>query len=147
MLEIRKLYKISVVVLVAILALTFSSQVLLRSVEAEYGGLLMVTAVGNRANAYDGGTGNANLLVQVLSSNGPVTGLKKGNFIVLTMLVPPGGARVEVVDVYEYGNGVYAISVVPQKGSTWLSGDYNGQIIVKVRNQRGFALWTIERVP
>ena len=145
MLGRRKLYGIAIATAI-ILGLIVSSRYLFINTTA-YGELLTVTVVGNKANAYDGGTGNANLLVQVLSGRGPVKGLKRNNFIVLTMLVPPGGARVEIQDVYEYGNGIYAISVTPQKGSTWLSGDYNGQLIVKTAASIGYSLWTIERVP
>jgi hypothetical protein len=55
---------------------------------------LNVQAEGNAANAYPGDTGNANILVLVTNKGAPVEDLKKDNFKLKTIFVPPGGGAV-----------------------------------------------------
>ncbi|GIX45869.1 MAG: hypothetical protein KatS3mg131_0080 [Candidatus Tectimicrobiota bacterium] len=91
---------------------------------------LDVQAAGNPANATPGGTGNANILVVVTREGAAVDFLGETAFVLNTILVPPGGAAVQVVDFFNYGTGAYALSVVPIDGQTWLAGKYDIQVVV-----------------
>jgi hypothetical protein len=77
-----------------------------------------IAAPGNRAPNY--------ICVSVTDSNGaPVIGLGVTNFKVDPMIVGPGGALVNIVNVTG-GRlpGFYHINVVPIRAETWKSGVY-----------------------
>jgi len=77
-----------------------------------------VAAPGNRLNNY--------VLVSVTNAGGePATGLTAGNFKVDPMIVGPGGALVNIVNVAP-GRlpGFYHINVVPINAETWKAGNY-----------------------
>jgi hypothetical protein len=77
-----------------------------------------IAAPGNRQNNY--------ILASVTDTGGePVTGLAAANFKVDPMIVGPGGALVNIVNVAP-GRlpGFYHIDVVPINTETWKAGTY-----------------------
>jgi hypothetical protein len=97
-----------------------------------------IAAPGNRNPNY--------ICVSVTDSHGvPVTGLDQSNFGVGAMIVGPGGADIEVADVYEYGtdSGFYYIDVIPTRDYPWVYGVYIFAITVKHGNDRGQTLTSV----
>lgn len=85
------------------------------------------------------------LVVSVTDANGePATGLAVGNFKVDPMIVGPGGALVNIVDVTP-GRlpGFYLVRVLPIKTETWKAGVYIFCVAVENKADKGQALATV----
>lgn len=96
-----------------------------------------IAAPGNRLNNY--------ILTSVTDANGePVTGLGSGNFRVDPMIVGPGGALVNIVNV-SAGRlpGFYHINVVPINTETWKGGVYVFAVAATRGTDKGQALTTV----
>jgi len=79
------------------------------------------------------------LVVSVTSAKGePKTGLTAANFKVDPVIVGPGGALVDIVDVTQ-GRlpGIYLIRVVPIRTETWKSGVYIFAMAVEQSGNKG----------
>lgn len=96
-----------------------------------------IAAPGNRLNNY--------ILASVTDSAGdPVTGLTATNFKVDPMIVGPGGALVNIVNVTS-GRlpGFYHINVVPIATETWKGGVYVFAVAATRGSDKGQALTTV----
>ncbi|HEX2058066.1 MAG TPA: hypothetical protein VHI71_06825 [Actinomycetota bacterium] len=85
------------------------------------------------------------LVVSVTNAAGePATGLTVSNFKVDPVIVGPGGALVNIVDVTA-GRlpGVYLIRVVPINTETWKAGVYIFAVAVTRGTDKGQALATV----
>jgi hypothetical protein len=85
------------------------------------------------------------LVVSVTSADGePATGLTASNFEVDPVVVGPGGALVNIVDVTG-GRlpGIYLIRLVPIEKETWKSGVYIFAVAVSRDTDMGQALATV----
>ena len=88
--------------------------------------LLNVAAASEDTIAAPGNRNNNYILASVTDGGGePITGLAAGNFQVDPMIVGPGGALVNIVNV-SAGRlpGFYHINVVPISTETWKAGTY-----------------------
>jgi hypothetical protein len=96
-----------------------------------------IAAPGNRQPNY--------IIVSVTDANGnPITGLGVSNFKVDPMIVGPGGALVNIVNVTA-GRlpGFYHVNVVPINQETWKAGVYIFAVAVDSRTDRGQTLATV----
>lgn len=85
------------------------------------------------------------LVVSVTTAAGePVTGLTVSNFKVDPVIVGPGGALVNIVDVTA-GRlpGIYLVRVVPINTETWKAGVYIFAVAVTRGTDKGQALATV----
>lgn len=97
-----------------------------------------IAAPGNRQYNY--------IIVSVTDVNGlPVTGLGVANFKVDPMIVGPGGALVNIVNVTA-GRlpGFYHINVLPIKAETWKQGVYIFAVAVERAADKGQTLATVQ---
>lgn len=96
-----------------------------------------IAAPGNRQPNY--------IVVTVTNVNGtPVTGLTAANFKVNPMIVGPGGALVNIVNVNGgIFPGFYHINVVPINVQTWKAGVYIFAIVVQSGTNHGQTLATV----
>jgi hypothetical protein len=96
-----------------------------------------IAAPGNRQPNY--------IVVSVTDVNGnPVPGLGASNFNVDPLIVGPGGALVNIVNVTQ-GRlaGFYLIHVVPIRAETWKAGVYIFAVAVAKGADHGQALATV----
>jgi hypothetical protein len=93
-----------------------------------------IAAPGNRQRNY--------IVASVTDTNGaPVTGLNIKNFKVNPMIVGPGGALVNIVEVYAgIFPGFYHINVLPINIQTWKAGVYIFAIVVESGANHGQTL-------
>ena len=79
------------------------------------------------------------IVVSVTDRNGvPLGGLTASNFQVDPVIVGPGGALVDIVDVQEVRlAGIYLIRVVPIGAQTWKPGVYIFAVAVQRGANRG----------
>lgn len=97
-----------------------------------------IAAPGNRQPNY--------IIVSVTDVNGvPVTGLGTSNFKVDPIIVGPGGALVDIINVKE-GRlpGFYNLNVVPIRTETWKQGVYIFAVAVEKGSDRGQTLATVQ---
>lgn len=96
-----------------------------------------IAAPGNRQPNY--------IVATVTDTNGmPVTGLTAANFKVNPLIVGPGGAYVNIVNVYGGSfPGFYHINVVPINTQTWKAGVYIFAIVVQSGANHGQTLATV----
>jgi len=96
-----------------------------------------IAAPGNRQPNY--------IVASVTDQNGvPVTGLALANFKVNPLIVGPGGALVNIVNVYNgIFPGFYHINVVPISTQTWKAGVYIFAIAVNSGVNQGQSLATV----
>jgi len=96
-----------------------------------------IAAPGNRQPNY--------IVASVSDANGsPVPGLGVSNFRVDPMIVGPGGALVNIVNVYPGRlQGFYHINVLPIKAETWKAGVYIFAIAVERGADHGQTLATV----
>jgi hypothetical protein len=96
-----------------------------------------IAAPGNRLPNY--------IVASVTDVNGlPVAGLTTGNFKVNPLIVGPGGALVNIVQVYNgIFPGFYHINVVPINVQTWKAGVYIFAIVVQSPGNHGQTLATV----
>lgn len=107
--------------------------------------LLNVTAASEDTIAAPGNRNNNYVLASVTDGGGePVTGLTAGNFKVDPMIVGPGGALVNIVNV-SAGRlpGFYHINVVPINTETWKAGTYVFAVSVFRGVDKGQTLATV----
>lgn len=106
---------------------------------------LIVTACSEDAIAAPGNRQPNYLVVSVTDANGdPVTGLGSPNFRVDPMIVGPGGALVDIVNVMSARlPGFYHINVVPIRTETWKAGVYIFAIAATRGNDKGQTLTTV----
>ncbi len=103
---------------------------------------LIVVAESEDTIADPGDRDPCYITVSVTEEDGsPVTGLTKANFKVDAMIVGPGGALVNIVQVTA-GRlpGFYLLHVVPIRRETWKKGWYIWAIAVARRRQQGQTL-------
>lgn len=96
-----------------------------------------IAAPGNRQPNY--------VVVSVTDTGGvPVTGLRAANFKVDPMIVGPGGALVNIVNVTA-GRlpGFYHVNVVPIRKETWKKGVYIFAVAVARGRDKGQTLATV----
>lgn len=105
-------------------------------------GMLNVTAKSEDTIAAPGNRSNNYIEISVSDDAGkPVTGLTKANFAVDAMIVGPGGALVNIVNVTA-GRlpGFYHMDVVPIGSETWKQGVYIFAVAVKAPTGQGQTL-------
>lgn len=106
---------------------------------------LIVTAFSEDTIAAPGNRQPNYIVLSVTDGNGsPVPGLGANNFRVDPMIVGPGGALVNIVNVYP-GRlpGFYHINVLPIKAETWKTGVYIFAIAVERGADHGQTLATV----
>jgi hypothetical protein len=96
-----------------------------------------IAAPGNRQPNY--------IVASVTDANGvPVTGLAIANFKVNPLIVGPGGALVNIVQVYPgIFPGYYHINVVPINIQTWKAGVYIFAVVVQSGSNHGQTIATV----
>jgi hypothetical protein len=106
---------------------------------------LIVTAFSEDTIAAPGNRDPNYIIISVTDRHGePVTGLGMSNVSVDPMIVGPGGAKVDVVDI-RAGRlpGFYNIRVVPIERETWAKGVYIFAVAVEKGGDRGQTLATV----
>jgi hypothetical protein len=96
-----------------------------------------IAAPGNRQPNY--------VVASVTDANGiPVTGLVAANFKVQPLIVGPGGALINIVNVYPgIFPGFYHINVVPINTQTWKAGVYIFAVAIERGVDHGQTLATV----
>jgi hypothetical protein len=107
--------------------------------------LLIVTAFSEDTIAAPGNRQPNYLVASVTDVNGlPVSGLAIANFKVNPLIVGPGGALVNIVQVYAgIFPGFYHINVVPINTQTWKAGVYIFALVVQSGANHGQTLATV----
>ncbi|HEX6510187.1 MAG TPA: hypothetical protein VF221_21360 [Chloroflexota bacterium] len=86
------------------------------------------------------------ICVSVTNTHGlPVNDLDASNILPSAMVVGPGGADVEVVDVRPYGldSGYYNVDVIPVRDYVWKPGVYVFAVIVVSGDDHGQTLTSV----
>lgn len=106
---------------------------------------LIVTAFSEDTIAAPGNRQPNYIVASVTDVNGvPATGLGVNNFKVDPMIVGPGGALVNIVNVNPGRlSGFYHINVVPIRAETWKAGVYIFAIAVERGADHGQTLATV----
>ena len=106
---------------------------------------LIVTAVSEDSIAAPGNRQPNYIIASVTDVNGqPVSGLSINNFKVNPLIVGPGGALVNIVQVYAgIFPGFYHINVVPINVQTWKAGVYVFGVVVQNGADNGQALASV----
>ena len=107
--------------------------------------LLIVSAFSEDTIAAPGNRQPNYIVVSVTDANGkPVVGLTAANFKVNPLIVGPGGALVNILQVFGgIFSGFYHINVVPINVQTWKAGVYIFGIVVQNAADHGQALATV----
>lgn len=106
---------------------------------------LIVTAFSEDTIASPGNRQPNYIVASVTDTNGkPVSGLTAANFKVNPLIVGPGGALVNIIQVYAgIFPGFYHINVVPIGAQTWKAGVYIFAIVAQAGTNHGQALATV----
>ena len=106
---------------------------------------LIVTAFSEDTIAAPGNRKPNYIVASVTGTNGqPVAGLTIANFKVNPLIVGPGGALVNIVQVYPgIFPGFYHINVVPINIQTWKAGVYIFAVVVQSGSNHGQTLATV----
>jgi hypothetical protein len=106
---------------------------------------LIVTAFSEDTIAAPGNRQPNYIVVSITDANGlPVTGLGVNNFRVDPMIVGPGGALVNIVNVNAGRlNGFYHINVLPIRAETWKAGVYIFAVAVERGADHGQTLASV----
>jgi hypothetical protein len=106
---------------------------------------LIVTAFSEDTIAAPGNRQPNYIVASVTDINGlPISGLSVANFKVNPLIVGPGGALVNIVQVYAgIFPGFYHINVVPINTQTWKAGVYIFAIVVQNGANHGQTLATV----
>jgi hypothetical protein len=106
---------------------------------------LIVTAFSEDTIAAPGNRQPNYIVASVTDVNGvPVTGLTAINFKVNPLIVGPGGALVNIVNVYNgIFPGFYHINVVPIGVQTWKAGVYIFAVVIQNGANHGQTLATV----